>query len=150
MFAYIYINMYNLIPEKRYPKPVSRRRGSGCETYSCRSSASWTCSSRARRPPTRSDSPNLRILVYPESYFTEYTPVYKDQRCCTDRVSSGHSGEGLATALQLAELTCLSLYTSILGDIWLWVGVPWAFSALVVPSLRLSFSWKSFAPRPPS
>ena len=33
-----------------------------------------------------------------------------------------------------------SSYTSILGDIWLWVGVPWASSALVVPlPLSLSF-----------
>ena len=32
----------------------------------------------------------------------------------------------------------LSSYTSTLGDIWLWVGVPWPSSALVVPLLESS------------
>ena len=37
-----------------------------------------------------------------------------------------------ATALS-RRCTSQSSYISILGDIWLWVGVPWASSALVVP-----------------
>ena len=37
------------------------------------------------------------------------------------------------TTLYLLDKTLLSSYSSILGDIWLWVGVPWASSALVVP-----------------
>ena len=43
---------------------------------------------------------------------------------------------------------CLSLYTSELGDMWLWVGVPWAFSALVEhqPILSLSVNIRQSSP----
>ena len=57
-----------------------------------------------------------------------------------------------ARSLSSGMQELLSLYTSIPGDIWLWVGVSWASSTLVVPLIALPHSvttqWLSKSVRP--
>ena len=68
----------------------------------------------------RRGSAPLGLRKYPFSFFSQLEGSFSQFE---DRIAPGLRLNGPKLVLYDR---CVSSYTSILGDIWLWVGVPWA------------------------